>query len=196
MTTNLRAALAGAAGAAALILLSLYLWPVLNPEPHVERYESMPRRLLFDFNSTENRTQSLTVDFDLGPAELKGMDKAQIFVTLSQRELGRYPDTASGSLRCLTLIFINEQEWYRESMSFDYSASHPAEWPRSHDEVVGHAYTGQAPHSEERTVATDKLDPSGVNPVRATVTCTSHVESTGPTQALLEFGPLTAVVTS
>lgn len=196
MTPKSRVALGIAAGAAALILLSLYLWPALKPEPTVENYHTMERTLIFDFNSTEGETQSLTLDLDLGPAEVERMDKAQVFVRMKHKELSRYPDSVSGSLTCEILTFINGKQWFRGFITYDYQATDPAAWSGSHDEVWGGSLEAHYPDTYEKADATDHFHRSGTNHIQSTVACTSQVDSTGPTLGLLEFGPLTALITS
>lgn len=198
MTPRSRAVLGIAAGAAALILFFLcFVQPTFGSEPHVKRYETMNMVLVFDWNGTENRTQSLTLDMTLGPDELKGMDKAQVLVNLKHTELSRYPGSAAGELTCTILININGKQWDRQIIHFGYTATpNPAEWPPNHDQILGSGFEGSYPSTYESADATDDLDPSGDNHIQSTITCTMHVDSAGPSLSLIEFGGITAQITS
>ncbi len=183
-------------GAVALFLFIL-LWTGDGfDSPDVKRYESQSKALVFDFSTDQDRTQTTSVGMRLGPRELTGLDKAEVFVKLKETQIVRYPDTGGGSLECTTVVLINGKEFDREHISYDLRADGPAQWSGSHDEVETPYTDLTYPTRLDWADATKLFHPAQDNQIQATVTCTNRVDQTGPMWVLIDFAPLYAIITT
>jgi hypothetical protein len=184
-------------GVASLVLLAATLVAAVivaggtsGTGPAPQPYNSMPVSLLFDFEKP-SEVRNGSIGFEL-PAEVIRSGRVEAALRFKMTKLENYPGGAQGDVRCLVEFRVNDQEWWTMRRTMDISSGDASQWLGPQDQATGLSSEGVWSGTNQRDIT--HLLHDGANAVSAYASCSSSVQSNGPTVVHVEVGPLVVTV--